>query len=97
MKSGTIAEFVQERAGAMVGNREQIEAFGKEFFLLLLQVLNTKENGFSLVSLMRFPRLDVVHLGVLEVLEWSWKYFAWREDLPAVDRKLLSSIRVTWE
>ncbi len=96
-KVGTISQFIQDRGNNLTRNREQIEAFGKELFLILLQIINATENRFGLRSVMTFPRLRIDAFDLIDFLIWSVCYFEWMDSLGTEERKTLNAVRITWE
>jgi hypothetical protein len=94
-KFGTLADFVSHRAAQMGPNREQLEAFAREFYCTLMQIINARENKFTLCSIMRFPHppgFDLVSFCI-----WSILYHEWQLRLFSAELATLRKVRITWE
>ena len=91
---GTLSAFLITRAGALVcGNKEQTEAFTREFYGMALQVVN--DNDFSEAAQTLFPEFRGCNAQEMRI--W-WRslnlwYFALINDR---DRALLSRAEIIW-
>lgn len=93
--SGTVAEFVAYRADRIGTNREQLEAFFQELYLLLVRLINEPKNKFKICSIMNFPKpknFDILHLCI-----WSILYQEWLSRLYASEKKTMARLEVTWQ
>jgi hypothetical protein len=96
VRHGTIAQFVAERLAASP-NPEQLEAFAREFYGIVLRVVNDREHAFSLQSQLNFPRVpEPEQIDFAAFKSWVFDYFQWFASLFEFEADVLNCVRITW-
>jgi hypothetical protein len=95
--TGTLYEFIQVRLHLLGENQEQIEAFGKELYHIIVQIV-TSDRGFSLESVHCFPRMQADKMNIVKLYKWWLQFVIWQEQLiTEFENTVLQNSEFTWE
>ena len=82
--TGTLYAFIQARLPALGENTEQIEAFGKELYHVIVQIVcdgYTEGRGFSMEAIRCFPVIPVDKMNIVKLYKWWMQFMIWQEEL----------------